>query len=460
MHQSSRQLVDCGPEALLALHRSDSALYPALLASSAAAGEMSRYDLLFCHPTAALWKRRDGTLLGSGAVPVGRRGFLDALDEWWRAERVDAVPDGSDQPHLPFCGGWFVFLGYEIAAEIETSLNLPATPDSILAAALRIPAAIIHDRRTRQTSIVAEAGREDVAERIATDLARLRVQRSGRVVVERSGEEDPARHLRAIALAKEHIAAGDIYQANLSREWQARVRTPAHSADLFEQLCVANPAGFAGVAKLGELTIVSSSPERLIAIRDGRVSTRPIAGTRPRALDARMDAADGAALIAHPKERAEHVMLIDLERSDLGRVCEAGSVEVDELMVVESYAHVHHIVSNVRGRLRHDLSPVDALRAVFPGGTITGVPKVRCMQIIAELEGRGRGAYTGTMGYLNRDGSCDFNILIRTIVREGDDLRFRAGGGIVADSVPERELEETRAKARGLLRALGLDTPP
>lgn len=463
MRQPSHQLVDCGPDALLALHRSDSELYPALLASSAAAGAMSRYDVLFCHPTAALWKRHDGTLSVSGAVLGGSRGFLDALDEWWRAERAEAGPNHPnrpDQPHLPFSGGWFVFLGYEIAAEIEPSLNLPATPDSIVAAALRIPAAVMHDRRTRQTAIVAEPGYEHTARTIATDLARLGGQRSGRIVVERSCEEDPARHLRAIGRAKEHIAAGDIYQANLSREWQARLRTPASSADLFEQLCVANPAGFAGVAKLGALTIVSSSPERLIAIRDGAVSTRPIAGTRPRARDSQLDAADGAALIAHPKERAEHVMLIDLERSDLGRVCEPGSVEVDELMVVESYAHVHHIVSNVRGRLRQELSPIDALRAVFPGGTITGVPKIRCMQIIAELEGRGRGAYTGTMGYLNRDGSCDFNILIRTIVREGDDLRFRAGGGIVADSVPERELEETRAKARGLLRALGLDAPP
>ncbi|HZF15193.1 MAG TPA: aminodeoxychorismate synthase component I [Steroidobacteraceae bacterium] len=455
-----RQLVDCGPEALLALHRNDCTRYPALLASSAAAGEKSRYDLLFCHATGVLTKRRDGTLDASGTAIGGARGFLDALEHWWHSERVQADSSASQSSDLPFRGGWFVFLGYEIAAEIEPMLDLPATPDSIVAAALRIPAAVIHDRRTRQTEIVAEPGHEAVARRIAADLARLGSRRPGSVSIERSGEEDPARHLRAIAHAKERIAAGDIYQANLSREWHARLRAPVHSADLFERLCASNPAGFAGVATLGELTIVSSSPERLITIRGGEVSTRPIAGTRPRAVDGGTDAVDGAALVAHPKERAEHVMLIDLERSDLGRVCEAGSVEVDELMVVESYAHVHHIVSNVRGRLRADVSPVEALRAVFPGGTITGVPKIRCMQIIAELEGRGRGAYTGTMGYLNLDGSCDFNILIRTIVREGDDLRFRAGGGIVADSVPERELEETRAKARGLLRALGLDTTP
>jgi len=168
-------------------------------------------------------------------------------------------------------------------------------------------------------------------------------------------------------------------------------------------------------------------------------------------------------LVGNPKERAEHIMLIDLERNDLGRVCVPGSVEVDELMTVESYAHVHHIVSNVRGRLRADATPGAVVRAVFPGGTITGCPKVRCMQVIAELEGEGRGAYTGAFGWLNRDGDLDLNILIRSAELEADEadeagavLRFRTGGGIVADSDPQRELDETRAKARGMLRALGV----
>lgn len=150
-------------------------------------------------------------------------------------------------------------------------------------------------------------------------------------------------------------------------------------------------------------------------------------------------------------------MLIDLERNDLGRVCEAGSVRVDEYMVTESYAHVHHIVSNVRGRLRADATAVDALRALFPGGTITGCPKIRCMEIIASLEGAGRGAYTGSLGWLGTDGDADFNILIRTLTQRGDDIVLRAGAGIVADSEPERELDETRAKARGMLRAFVIE---
>ena len=159
-------------------------------------------------------------------------------------------------------------------------------------------------------------------------------------------------------------------------------------------------------------------------------------------------------LLENEKERAEHIMLIDLERNDLGRVSVAGSVHVDEYMTVETYAHVHHIVSNVSGRLRPDASPIDVIRALFPGGTITGCPKIRCMQIIAELEVYGRGAYTGSIGYLNRDGGCDLNILIRTITARGAALSFRAGAGIVADSIAAQELAETRAKAEGLLRAL------
>ncbi|HWS03812.1 MAG TPA: chorismate-binding protein, partial [Gammaproteobacteria bacterium] len=222
------------------------------------------------------------------------------------------------------------------------------------------------------------------------------------------------------------------------------------------------PGPFNGLATWPGHAIISSSPERLVRVRGTHIDTRPIAGTRPRGLGAVDDAAMSRELMAHPKERAEHIMLIDLERNDLGRVCVPGTVRVDELMVLESYAHVHHIVSNVRGELRAGITPGAVIRALFPGGTITGCPKVRCMEIIAELEGagaegRGRGAYTGAIGYLNRDGDMDLNILIRTLEQHGERVELRAGAGIVADSDPERELAETRAKARGLLLALGVD---
>ncbi len=272
------------------------------------------------------------------------------------------------------------------------------------------------------------------------------------------GEDPPDHFLRQVEAAKEHIAAGDVYQANLSRAWKLRLANEGDASRVYSALRAANPAPFAARVTWQGYSILSSSPERLLRITGRDISTRPIAGTRARQLSkeggsVEQDLLDTAELVQHPKERAEHIMLIDLERNDLGRVCEAGSVVVDEYMVTESYAHVHHIVSNVRGRLRAGATAVDALRALFPGGTITGCPKVRCMELIAELEGGGRGAYTGSLGWLGTDGDADFNILIRTLTQRGMDLELRAGAGIVADSVPERELEETRAKARGLLRA-------
>jgi anthranilate synthase component 1 len=272
-------------------------------------------------------------------------------------------------------------------------------------------------------------------------------------------EDDPAAFVAGVERILDYLAAGDVFQVNLSRGWEATFAAPVEAAALHARLREANPAPFSGLFAGAGWSVASSSPERLVSIRGELVETRPIAGTRPR-FPGDDDAARIRELVGHPKERAEHVMLIDLERNDLGRVCVPGSVEVDELMSVESYAHVHHIVSNVRGRLRADATPGDVIRAVFPGGTITGCPKVRCMQVIAELEGAGRGAYTGAIGWLNRDGDLDLNILIRSAELEasasgGSRVRFRTGAGIVADSDPQRELDETRAKARGMLKALG-----
>lgn len=357
---------------------------------------------------------------------------------------------------MPFLGGWFVYLGYELAAEIEPKLSL--APDPILprAFAVRCPAALIRDHREKRTFAVAEDSAASCIDALQEDVRAATLHNArhiGRPASIRAvREDDPEMFRQAVVRAKDYIAAGDIFQANLSRGWSCEVDMPA--VDLYARLAGSNPAPFAGCARWEDRWIISSSPERLLSIRDGIASTRPIAGTRPRSSKVEHDRRLSAELIANPKERAEHVMLIDLERNDLGRICEPGSVEVDEMMVIESYAHVHHIVSNVRGRLRAGITPGSALRAVFPGGTITGCPKVRCMEIIAELETSPRGAYTGSFGYLNRDGSMDLNILIRTMVLHGTRLRLRAGAGIVADSKPEAELDETRAKARGLLEAL------
>jgi anthranilate synthase component 1 len=269
-------------------------------------------------------------------------------------------------------------------------------------------------------------------------------------------EDAPELFYDQVIGAQRFIAAGDLYQANLSRGWQAQLAANVSDSTLYRALRAANPAPFAAWWQHAHLRLMSSSPERLVRIAGTRVETRPIAGTRPRSRNPRHEFAELRELLASPKERAEHVMLIDLERNDLGRVCEAGTVRVEEFMVTESYQHVHHIVSGVGGRLRGDCGPVDVIRAVFPGGTITGCPKYRCMQLIGELERAPRGAYTGSVGYLNRDGSMDLNILIRTLVRHQDTVTLRAGAGIVADSNWQLELQETRAKARGMLRALGV----
>jgi anthranilate synthase component 1 len=306
---------------------------------------------------------------------------------------------------------------------------------------------------------MAEPGREEHLKTMSGDVSSIAGRqagenRSGPLLRGELAEEDPARYLEAVRRTKAYIRDGDIFQANLSRRWRGRLQAGVEQADIYRRLRASNPGPFAGIMRWGEHGVLSSSPERLLQVRGDMAQTRPIAGTRPRGADRRSDRALSSELIGHPKERAEHVMLIDLERNDLGRVCRPGTVEVNELMVVESYAHVHHIVSNVRGRLRPDVLPGDALRAVFPGGTITGCPKVRCMEIIDELEPDPRSAYTGSFGYLNRDGSLDANILIRTLQVDGAEISFRAGGGIVADSDAEAEVEETRAKARGLALAL------
>lgn len=461
--------LDVPPAVLRRLAASRPRDYPLLL-ESVAQGPLGRVSILAAKPRAALWLDAQGRVGTSGAVPRGES-FLATLERWWLAERIPSGNGGGAE--VPFTGGWAVFLGYELAQEIEPRLALPALPASELpwrALALRTPCALVHAHATGRVLAVAEADAAGELDQLARDAGEaagaVARDAAARMAVPeppalRITEEDPERHLHRVRLAQEYIRAGDIYQANLSRPWRiepaagARGRLDAsHAGALYARLSAANPAPFAALLQWGGIAVLSSSPERLIRVSGGEVETRPIAGTRPRTRRPGVDAAEAAALVAHPKERAEHIMLIDLERNDLGRVCEPGSVRVDELMVTETYAHVHHIVSNVRGRLRPEVTPVGALRAVFPGGTITGCPKFRCMQIIAELEAEGRGAYTGSVGFLARDGAMDLNILIRSLTLFDGGITFRAGGGIVADSVPERELEETRAKARGLLAAL------
>ena len=433
---------------LRALHRLNPSRYPFLLQSTAVSADLGRYDILFAFPGDSLVLDEPGRLSGEQAGEHDQ--FLAALDDWWRSDRAELNAAG-----LPFSGGWFLYLGYELAAEVEPALALQ--PDTMLptAFAVRCPAALLRDHSDGSVVYVAEATAAGHLEHVRADIAAADDVLATIRTADPQVDEEPAQQfLDAVVAAKKHIARGDIYQANLSRGWSAQLPDHADALRIYESLCDANPGPFAGIVRWKNTSVISSSPERLLQVRDNMVSTRPIAGTRPRSDNKTVDDELLAELIAHPKERAEHVMLIDLERNDLGRVCEAGTVKVNEMMVIESYAHVHHIVSNVEGVKRANVTPGDCMRAVFPGGTITGCPKVRCMEIIADLESGPRGAYTGSFGYLNLDGSMDLNILIRTMVMRDNQITLRAGSGIVADSEPEAELAETRAKAKGLIKAL------
>ena len=351
-----------------------------------------------------------------------------------------------------------MFLSYEVAAQIEPSLRLKTDPDFPIAFAFRSPAAILVDRVSGETLAIAEQGHADLLDSIAQDVQSLQTQTEQvwpAAQVDQLTEAPADQFTDGVNQILDYLGAGDVFQVNLSRLWSAQLKGDFDAFALYQALRTANPAPFSGLFTQAHYSVCSSSPERLISVRGRRIDTRPIAGTRPR-VPGDDEQARISELIGHVKERAEHVMLIDLERNDLGRVAKAGSVHVDELMSIESYAHVHHIVSNVTAELRDEITPGQAIAATFPGGTITGCPKHRCMQIIAELEDEPRKAYTGAMGYINSDGDLDLNILIRSFCVQGRKLEFRAGAGIVIDSVPELELQETRAKAKGLLRAIGV----
>jgi len=421
--------------------------YPYLL-DSAAPGPLGEYSLLLRTSGEQLCLQGNGSISGPGEAS----GFLSRLNDWYQREKQTA----NDKNTWPFIGGWFLYLGYELAAEIEPIVNFPAANDGIpVAFASRCPG-VIYSRPEQAGILQLVAETKPLLDEMCGELENLRIEADDTSTeLSHLLPDLPEDFEQAVERIHEYILDGDVFQVNLSRGWHGEFDKPVNAGTLYESLRKSNPAPFAGMVRWNNHVLMSSSPERLVSISKGVVQSRPIAGTRPRGADYASDQALSRELLEHPKERAEHIMLIDLERNDLGRVCETGTVEVDELMVVETYEHVHHIVSNVRGVLRSEVTPVDVIRAVFPGGTITGCPKVRCMEIIAELEQLGRSFYTGSFGYLGVDGSMDLNILIRSMLLSDRKISFRTGAGIVADSKPESEVAETEDKARGLLKALG-----
>ena len=367
----------------------------------------------------------------------------------------------------PFAGGAVGYFGYDIVHLFE---KLPhraqddlQLPDMVL---MIVDVIIAFDHmRKKGWIIVIQDGSDERG-----DGCREQMEEIERRMRKRAVPIDPGRsgvrikmvsnltqkeYIDMVRRCKEYIAAGDIFQANLSQRLSVQIKG-VDPLRIYGILRKVNPSPFSAFIDTGEMQLVSSSPERLIRLYDGLVETRPIAGTRPRGRDGKENGILQKELLANEKERAEHIMLVDLERNDIGRVCRYGSVRVDEFMELESYSHVNHIVSNVVGDIDPGRDAFDLIKAVFPGGTITGVPKIRCMEIIDELEPTTRGPYTGSIGYISYSGNMDLNIIIRTFIIKDGWAHIQVGAGIVADSDPEREYYETLYKAEALIKTLEL----
>ena len=386
---------------------------------------------------------------------------LPFLDSLLKRTQFNNNYNNSQIAHLPFIGGWLGWLGYDLAWEIERlpSLNQDTLPFPV--AYWYEPECFAVLDRFQQTLWLAASSSEqlnDLEARLSTPMQTEKFCSATAITY----LTDRQQYQNAVKRAKQYIQAGDIFQANLSLRFQASTTTDSWS--IYQQLQNINPSPFASYWRSPWGDVISCSPERLIKLEDNIAQTRPIAGTRKRGRTVESDRSLADELLSNAKERAEHIMLLDLERNDLGRVCQWGSVEVDELLVIERYSHVMHLVSNVKGILQSDRNAIDLIRGVFPGGTITGCPKVRCMEIIEELEPVRRSLFYGSCGYLDCRGNLDLNILIRTLlyvksISSNTALVYgQVGAGIVADSVPEREWYESLSKAEAQIAALQFDT--
>jgi para-aminobenzoate synthetase component 1 len=447
----------------------------AVLESQMPLGHRGRWSFAAYHPFLLFrtWGRRIEVVSG-GRVDTWEADPFEALDELLRRYPLQASGD------VPFRGGAIGYLSYELGRMVE---RLPATaqddgglPDISLHF---YDAVVVHDGADGSCRVYASGfGARSPSERL--DRARESVAGWRRTVSEvfdappaptavtasqvdfacpglRSNFTRKA-YEEAVARARRYIIEGDIFQVNLSQRFE--VPFQADSALLFERLRAMNPAPFAAHLRFPEADIVSASPERYLEVANGQAEIRPVKGTRPRGSTPEEDERLAAELRQSPKDAAENTMIVDLVRNDLGRVCTFGSVRVEELNTLETFPTVFHLTSTITGKLRPGLSAVDAVRASFPDGSITGAPKVRAMEIISELEGLRRGVYTGAMGYFGFDGRADLNVAIRTITVQDGRARFGVGGGVVFDSDPSAEYEETLDKGRALARALAALTDP
>ena len=432
-------------------------------------GGLGRFSFFGCDPFLVVRSRdhdvevlKDGRWLRLHADPLD---ILQSVLDCYRVPR-------DDYP-VPFIGGAVGYLGYDLGRLIEPACDRVLGPMEDVplpeACLCFYDALVAYDHSMGKGYLVSTGlpeppgvGRQARAHRRLADLSRL-IQEplchasppaepsAGLPVTPRSNFSREG-YLRAIEKAKGYIVAGDIYQVNLSQRLQAPwAGTPW---ELYRRLRAINPAPFAAYQDFGDFAVVSASPERFLRLAGDLIETRPIKGTRPRGASPLEDCRMAQDLTASEKDRAEHIMIVDLERNDLGRVARTGSIDVHELMALERYATVYHLTSTIRGRLRPDRGVADLLRATFPGGSITGAPKIRAMEIIDELEPTRRGIYTGAIGYFSATGDLDLNIAIRTIVVKDGVAYAQVGGGIVHDSHPEAEYQETLDKGRALIQAL------
>ena len=424
--------------------------------SAMEAGGLGRYSFIGCDPF--LTFRVSGEMISLRRAD-GEEDFRgDALAE---LKKFLVKYRCAATPEVPFPGGAVGYFSYEFGAQLERVKS--SARDEIGGPDVELgfyDGVIMADHRTRRMFLVANpVGGQSVAvvfkrlEQMIAASANKRSVLTGKAATAglRAAVSKPE-YLQAITRIKDYIAAGDVYQVNLTQRFDAPLT--CHPYVLYQRLRERSPAPFSCYLNFDALQVVSSSPERFLRIHEGQVETRPIKGTRPRGTTEVEDGRLREELAVSVKDRAELLMIVDLERNDLGRVCVPGSIQVEELFKVETYPTVHHLVANVSGKLRAECDVVDCLRATLPGGSITGAPKVRAMQIIAELERTRRGVYTGAVGYIGFDGGCDLNIAIRTILCAHGRAYYYVGGGIVWDSVPEAEFQETLDKGSAMRAAL------
>ncbi|MGA0180597.1 MAG: anthranilate synthase component I [Ilumatobacteraceae bacterium] len=445
---------------------------PGFLLESVEHGERwARFSFVGCRPRAEI-AMIDGALHASGAIPASvprDKGFLAALEAMLAAHRAPVMPELP-----PLQGGMIGHVGYDMVREIEHLPDAPHDDRDLPDAIMSMIGSLAAFDHWRQRAFLIESvptlgldsARIDAAydaavsavHRMVDDLSRAATSDAVEPPIaeasplETTSSMPHGKYQDAVRVAKEHILAGDIFQVVLSQRFETTL--DADPFDFYRVLRQVNPSPYMYYVKHDALTIAGSSPEPLVQVRDGKVVSRPIAGTRKRGRDDEHDRKLAGELRENPKERAEHVMLVDLARNDVGRVAKFGTVKVDELMTLERYSHVMHLTSQVSGELRDGLGPIDVLRATLPAGTVSGAPKVRAMEIIDALEPVRRGPYAGIVGYVDFNGNLDAAIAIRTMFAKGNTAWFQAGAGIVADSDPDDEHLECQNKAAALVAAL------